>query len=30
MMAVTRAYSANINVLNAVKSMAGKALEVGK
>lgn len=30
MMSVTRAYSANINALNAVKSMAGKALEIGK
>ena len=30
MMAVTRAYTANINALNAVKSMAGKALEIGK
>lgn len=30
MMAVTRAYSANINAFNAVKSMAAKALEIGK
>lgn len=30
MMAVTRAYTANINALNAVKSMAAKALEIGK
>lgn len=30
MMAVTRAYSANINALNAVKSMASKALEIGR
>ncbi|MVB09731.1 Flagellar basal-body rod protein FlgC [Caprobacter fermentans] len=30
MMSVTRAYSANINALNAVKSMAGKALEIWK
>lgn len=30
MMAVTRAYSANINALNAVKGMASKALEIGK
>lgn len=30
MMSVTRAYSANINALNAVKSMASKALEIGK
>ncbi|QAT50695.1 flagellar basal body rod protein FlgC [Caproiciproducens sp. NJN-50] len=30
MMSVTRAYSANINALNAVKSMASKALEIWK
>ena len=30
MMAVTRAYSANINSLDAVKNMASKALEIGK
>ncbi len=30
MMSVTRAYSANISALNAVKNMAGKALEIGK
>lgn len=30
MMSVTRAYSANINALNAVKNMASKALEIGK
>lgn len=30
MMAATRAYSANLTVLNAVKSMASKALEIGK
>lgn len=30
MMAATRAYSANINTLNAVKSMASKALEIGR
>lgn len=30
MMAVTRAYSANINAFNAVKNMASKALEIGK
>lgn len=30
MMSATRAYSANITVLNAVKSMASKALEIGK
>lgn len=30
MMAVTRAYSANINAFNAVKSMASKALEIGR
>lgn len=30
MMSVTRAYSANISALNAVKSMASKALEIGK
>ena len=30
MMAVTRAYSANLTALNAVKSMASKALEIGK
>jgi flagellar basal-body rod protein FlgC len=30
MMSVTRAYSANINALNAVKSMASKAMEIGK
>ena len=30
MMAVNRAYTANINALNAVKSMAGKALEIWK
>lgn len=30
MMAVTRAYDANINSLNAVKDMASKALEIGK
>jgi len=30
MMAVTRAYSANINAFNAVKNMASKALELGK
>ncbi|WP_411676476.1 flagellar basal body rod protein FlgC [Caproicibacter sp.] len=30
MMSVTRAYSANINAFNAVKSMASKALEMGK
>lgn len=30
MMAVTRAYSANISALDAVKSMASRALEIGK
>ncbi|MDD2568466.1 MAG: flagellar basal body rod protein FlgC [Clostridia bacterium] len=30
MMAVTRAYDANLTVLNAVKSMAAKALEIGR
>lgn len=30
MMSATRAYSANITVLNAVKNMASKALEIGK
>ncbi|MCI1965309.1 MAG: flagellar basal body rod protein FlgC [Oscillospiraceae bacterium] len=30
MMSVTRAYSANINALGAVKNMAAKALEIGK
>lgn len=30
MMAVNRAYTANINALNAVKGMAGKALEIWK
>ena len=30
MMAVTRAYSANITALSAVKNMATKALEIGK
>lgn len=30
MMAATRAYSANITSLNAVKNMASKALEIGK
>ena len=30
MMAVTRAYNANISALDAVKSMASKALEIGK
>ncbi len=30
MMSVTRAYEANITALNAVKSMAAKALEIGK
>lgn len=30
MMAATRAYDANLTVLNAVKSMAAKALEVGR
>lgn len=30
MMAVTRAYSANLTAFDAVKSMAAKALEIGK
>ena len=30
MMSVTRAYSANISALDAVKSMASKALDIGK
>ena len=30
MMAASRMYEANITVFNAVKSMAGKALEIGK
>lgn len=30
MMAVTRAYSANISALTAMKNMASKALEIGK
>lgn len=30
MMAVTRAYTANINALDAVKNMAARALEMGK
>ena len=30
LMAATNAYSANISALNAVKSMASKALEIGK
>lgn len=30
MMSVTRAYSANITVMNAVKEMASKALEIGR
>jgi flagellar basal-body rod protein FlgC len=30
MMSVSRAYTANINALNAVKTMASKALEMGK
>jgi flagellar basal-body rod protein FlgC len=30
MMSVTRAYSANLTALNAVKEMAAKALELGK
>lgn len=30
MMSVTRAYSANISALSAVKNMASKALEIGK
>jgi len=30
MMAVTRAYSANLTALDAVKNMASRALEIGK
>lgn len=30
MLSATRAYSANITALNAMKLMAGKALEIGK
>ncbi|NCC86341.1 MAG: flagellar basal body rod protein FlgC [Clostridia bacterium] len=30
MMSVTRVYDMNINALNSIKSMAGKALEIGR